>query len=93
MLTTTMDSIRRKNASFARDVEYIKETALDDEIDVRTEMADGQFRRETVEELVEAADMVKKLDDTEDPVQEATEIDRILNATENLTFEEMAGIE
>lgn len=93
MLTTAMDSIRETNAKFARDVEYIKETANDDIIDARVEMAEAQFSHETIGELEEAADMVGKLSAEENVVEEKAEIDRILNAEENLTFEEMVGIE
>ena len=92
MLTNPIDSIRIKNAEFARDVEYIKETALDDEIDERVEAAESEYTPESIEELEEAAAMVNRLPEDEDPVEESAEIDRILNATENITFEEMANI-
>ena len=93
MLTTAMDSIRESNAKFARDVEYVKETANDDIIDARLEMAEAHFNNETIGELEEAAAMVDRLSSEENVVEEKAEIDRILNADENLTFEEMVGIE
>mgnify|MGYP004647044183 CR=1 FL=1 len=93
MLTTAMDSIRESNAKFARDVEYVKETANDDIIDARVEMAEAHFNNETISELEEAAAMVDRLSSEENVVEEKAEIDRILNADENLTFEEMVGIE
>ena len=37
MLTKLSDSIKRKNAEFIRDVEYIKETAYEDMLDERME--------------------------------------------------------
>ena len=92
MLTNPIDSIRIKNAEFARDVEYIKETALDDEIDERVEAAESEYTPESIEELEEAAVMVNKLPSDVDPIEESAEIDRILNAEENITFEEMVNI-
>lgn len=93
MLTNPIESIKLENAKFARDVEYIKETSLDDEIDDRIEVAESQYVGETIEEMEEAAAMVNKMPATESLVEESAEIDRIMNATENLTFEEMVGLE
>ena len=92
MLTNPIESIRIENAKFARNVEYIKETALDDQIDERVEAAESEYYPESIEEMEEAAAMVNRLPEDEDPVEESAEIDRILNATENITFEEMANI-
>ena len=92
MLTNPIESIRIENAKFARNIEYIKETALDDQIDERVEAAESEYYPESIEEMEEAAAMVNRLPEDEDPVEESAEIDRILNATENITFEEMANI-
>ena len=92
MLTNPIESIRIENAKFARNVEYIKETALDDQIDERVEAAESDYAPESIEELEEAAAMVNRLPDIVDPIEESAEIDRILSATENITFEEMANI-
>ena len=92
MLTNPIESIRIENAKFARNIEYIKETALDDQIDERVEAAESEYYPESIEEMEEAAAMVNRLPENEDPVEESAEIDRILNATENITFEEMANI-
>ena len=92
MLTNPIESIRIENAKFARNIEYIKETALDDQIDERVEAAASEYYPESIEEMEEAAAMVNRLPEDEDPVEESAEIDRILNATENITFEEMANI-
>lgn len=93
MLTNTIEAIRTERAKFIRDVEYIKETAKDDVLDNRMEVAESLYVRESVEELEEAADMVKKLSSEEDVVAESTEVETILNAEENITFNEMIGIE
>ena len=92
MLTNPIESIRIENAKFARNIEYIKETALDDQIDERVEAAESEYYPESIEEMEEAAAMVNRLPEDEDPVEDSAEIDRILNATENITFEEMANI-
>ena len=92
MLTNPIESIRIENAKFARNIEYIKETALDDQIDERVEAAESEYYPESIEEMEEAVAMVNRLPEDEDPVEESAEIDRILNATENITFEEMANI-
>ena len=92
MLTNPIESIRIENAKFARNIEYIKETALDDQIDERVEAAESEYYPESIEEMEEAAAMVNRLPEDDDPVEESAEIDRILNATENITFEEMANI-
>ena len=92
MLVSPIEDIRRANAEFARDVEYLKETALDDQLDDRIAIAESQFEAETIEELEEALELVKRLPDEEDVVEEKAEVDRILSADKNLTFDEMVGI-
>ena len=93
MLTNTIDSIREEKAKFARDIEYLKETAMDDIIDSRVEAAESQYVRETIEELEEAVSMVDRLPADTDMVAESAEVNRILNAETDLTFNEMVGIE
>lgn len=93
MITKTFDDIRKNRAKFAREVEYVKETAIDDVIDERVERAHSQFVRETIEELEEAADMVQKLSVEDEIATESTEIQRLLDAEENITFNEMVGIQ
>ena len=93
MLVAPIEDIRRENAVFARDVEYVKEMANEDVLDSRTEAAESLYTGESVEELEEAVALVKRLPDEIDEVEENAEIDRILNAEENMTFEEMANIQ
>lgn len=93
MLTNSIQALREERAKFVRGVEYIKETAIDDMIDERIERAESEYVRESVDELEEAADMVKRLSPEEDLVAEAAELDRILTAEDNITFNEMIGIE
>ena len=93
MLTSSLDAIREERAKFARDVEYLKETAIDDVIDQRIEVAESQYVRETISELEEAVEMVNRLPEDIDVMEESAEIERILNAETDLTFNEMVGIE
>lgn len=92
MLNNALENIRMEKAIFARDVEYVKEIALDDIIDTCTESAESMFERETMDELVEAAAMVDRLPSEEDITEEAVEISRILDAEDDISFEEMIGI-
>ena len=92
MLEGSVNSINRSNAAFARDLEYMREAMLDNDLDDRLEAlerADGEI--DTVDELLEAKGYVERLSD-EDTFSEA-EIDRILEADHDLTFNEMVGIE
>ena len=93
MLTNSIDSIREEKARFARDVEYIKETFLDDILDQRVEVAESLYVRETMDELEEAADMITKLSSEDDIIAESAEVNRILNADGDISFNEMVGIE
>ena len=93
MLTSSLDTIREEKAKFARNVEYLRETALDDVIDNRVELAESRYVRETIEELEEAVSMVDRLPSEEDVMEESVEVERILNADNDLTFNELIGIE
>lgn len=95
MLTNTYDELKYERAKDAREREYISEMALDDELDECTEAAEEHYVRESVDELEEAANMVKKLnvDEVEEKAIEDREINRILNADHDLSFNEMIGIE
>lgn len=93
MIATGIEEVRVKNAKFARDVEYIKETEIDDRIDILTERAESMYVGEDISELKEAAEMVEKLTTEDEEISEAAELDAILNAEDSITFNEMAGIE
>ena len=93
MLEKTYDYMRNQRARFAHQVEYVKETAIDDTIDERIERAESMYKTETIEELEEAVGMLNKLDIDDETIQESAEIDRLLNAEDNVTFNEMIGIQ
>ena len=87
------DSIRRDNAIFARDLEYVKESISEDMIDDRLEVAENKFMGyESSDEIQEALNMVNKLSDEENVIEESAEIERILSSNEDITFDEMIGI-
>ena len=91
MLTVTIDSILYNRAKMAREIEYLKESAIEDLIDERTEAGESLYIRETPEELIEALELDKKMT-TDDSFAESTEIENILSATDDLTFDEMCGL-
>lgn len=94
MLEGSLNTVARENAKYARDLEYIKESIFEDELDERIEAiekAEGII--DTAEELLEAKEYAKRLPGEEDEALMEAEIERILNADHDLTFEEMAGIE
>lgn len=93
MLTNSIDELRTERAKFAQSIEYLKETAIEDEIFDRTEMVEEMYERETMKELRESADMLKKLDPEEELEEESAELDRLLNADDDLTFDDMINIE
>lgn len=93
MLSNPIEEMRLDNAKFVRNTEYVKETSIDDVIDERLEVAESQYTRETMSELQEAADMLTKMSSEDNVKTESEELERILNASENLTFNEMVGIE
>lgn len=93
MMSNVMDDIRMERAAFARDVEYVKEIANDDVIDDRLQVAESQYFKETVEEMEDAAQWVRRLDVSDMDKRDAAEVSRILEATEDLSFDEMIGIE
>ena len=92
MLTGILDSVKRDRARFARNIEYLREMAREDVVDDRTEVAESQYVKETIEDYNEAAEMIDQLS-SDDSKEEAAEIQRIMEATDDITFDEMIGIE
>lgn len=92
MLTGILESVKRDRAKSARNIEYLREMAREDVVDDRTEVAESQYVKETIEDYNEAAEMIDQLS-SDDSKEEAAEIQRIMEATEDITFDEMIGIE
>lgn len=92
MLTGILESVKRDRAKSARNIEYLREMAREDVVDDRTEVAESQYVKETIEDYKEAAEMIDQLP-SDDSKEEAAEIQRIMEATDDITFDEMIGIE
>ena len=91
MLISPLENMKRQRAEIAREIEYLKESVLDDELDDRLIVAEEQYVRESVKEYEEAKKELNLISESED-VSKNKEIDRILNADHNLTFDEMIGL-
>lgn len=92
MLTGILESVKRDRAKSARNIEYLREMAREDVVDDRTEVAESQYVKETIEDYNEAAEIIDQLS-SDDSKEEAAEIQRIMEATDDITFDEMIGIE
>ena len=92
MLTGILESVKRDRAKSARNIEYLREMAREDVVDDRTVVAESQYVKETIEDYNEAAEMIDQLS-SDDSKEEAAEIQRIMEATDDITFDEMIGIE
>jgi len=90
MLTGTLNKIREERAARIRDVEYIREMVSEDAIDDRFFDIELMNLKESGNIYAEAAETVKQIP-TDDSFRK-DEINRILNATRNLSFDEMLGI-
>ena len=93
MLTVALDNIRRERAIRARELEYIKEMAFDEEVDELTQEAESMFIHEPISEYVEIRDYVDSKITPNDSVAEEAELTRILEATEDLDFDDMIGLD
>lgn len=92
MIVGAVNAQRRKNAAFARDIEYLREMSADDGIMERMcEVENTLYVSECTEDYRDAAALLDDLSPDDDAAADA-EIDRILDATEDLSFDEMIGI-
>ncbi len=91
MLVSPLENMKRMRAEKAREIEFLKEAVLDDEMDDRLMVAEEQYVRESVEDYEEAKEELKTISESEE-VAKAQDIERILNADHDLTFEEMIGL-
>lgn len=94
MLNNILDNIKLERAKFSRDVEYLTEGYLEDELDDICEAAEEQILGtiETSDMLLEAAEDLEKLSADDDEFSNG-EITRIMEATQDMTFDEMIGVE
>ena len=94
MIDTIMESFRREEASNARDLAYLMEDMEDDTIDTCLEMAesdDPMLESAYDAEDPEIQEMLEHMDELDDG--EEDEVNRIMEATEGLSFDQMIGLE
>ena len=90
MLDNAINSIRKERAALAREIEYMRESMEDDKLAEIMESVEGS---DSKAELIEAAAYANSVDVTEEETAiESVEIDRILNADHDITFDEMIGL-
>lgn len=90
MLTGTLNKIREEKAARVRDLEYIREMAADDAVDDRLFDIEMKTLKESGNIYAESAETVNQIPADESFRQD--EINRILTADHNLSFDEMIGI-
>lgn len=90
MLTGIIESIRKERAVFSHEVNFIREMSTEDIIADSVDKAESQYMKETAEDLIEAKEMCNEM--PADTTQDEAEIQRMLEATEDMTFDEMIGI-
>lgn len=93
MLTGTLNSIKEKRANFVREIAYLREMAEDDIIDRSMDSAESQYVKETSADYKEAADMIAEMANADFTAEDDAELTRIMEATQDMTFDQMIGIE
>lgn len=93
MILNSIDKLRRKRAEFARNVEYTKEAAFGEMDDELFDLAESHYLTDDMDAM-DFNEFVK-FDDalTEEDEDADVEINRILEATEDLSFDEMIGVD
>ena len=90
MLSGISDSIKRKNAEFIRDVEYIKEMAYEDALDDRLNCCTDDTPNLFMSSISDDVKFIDGLEET--PEESEAEVQRIMNTDRNLTFNDMIGL-
>ena len=90
MIVGTLNKIREEKANLVRDIEYIREMAAEDAVDDRLFDLELRTVNESENIYAESAETVEQIP-TDDSFRQE-EVNRILNADHNLSFDEMLGI-
>ena len=97
MLGEIVDNIKMSRAELARDLEYCKESVYEETVDELTERVTRAYDIESSEELMEAADWIDRLDSVVNNnsfiAEESAEIERIIKAEGDISFDQMIGID
>jgi len=94
MINNILSSIKEDRAKFVRDLAYIRENAEEDLIAERVEKAEKYMgaKPDKFESYVEAVTILESMkEDYSD--EDNAELQRILESTEDMTFDQMIGIE
>lgn len=91
-MTGLFNSLKEKRAIFARELAYLHESVKEDAIDERMEKVEKAYMKDSTRSYTEAVEMVNEMPDSFEE-EDRDELTKIMEATENLTFDEMIGIE
>ena len=94
MLGSILNDIKLERAKNARDIEYLREMSIEDTLDDYVENAEAEVLGtiDTSDELLEAKTTLESMNDNDDE-SEKEEVQRIMEATEDMTFDEMINVE
>ena len=95
MITSILSGLKKDRAKFVRELAYIREDAEENLYMERVEKAErakGKVKVDDFESFVEAATILETMPDDYNEEDDA-ELTRILESTDDLTFDEMIGIE
>jgi len=92
MIENILTEAKRERAEFAREVAYIREMHYDDEIDDIMDKVDSNIYHESSDDYKEAMEVAIMMQESY-PEEDAAEMQRIMEATDNLSFDEMIGVE
>ena len=90
MIENAVDKFRRERATFLHEVAFLREMANEDIIADRVSVAESQYVKETLDDLKNALQIVKEM--PSDDMDDQREINAILEATDDLSFDEMIGL-
>ena len=87
------DSLKKRRAMYAHTMAYLHESTIEDSIDDCTEKVERKYMRESneLEAFQEAAQMLEEMPEAFEH-EDAAEINRMMEATEDLSFDKMIGI-
>lgn len=87
MLTGIIDSIKRERAKFIHELSFVREMVNEDIIADRVSVAESQYVRETLDDINAANNILLEM--PVDNNDDTAEINYLLEATEDVTFDEM----
>lgn len=92
MIESILNGAKRERAEFAREIAYIREMTSDDAVDDIMDKVDKVLYTESSDDYREAVNVMNMMQESY-PEEDAAEMDRIMEATHNISFDEMIGVE